>query len=145
VAWVKAKGEMIAAFDGALPKDARVERRNMFGFPVGFVNGNMFAGLHQNRVALRLPDDPRERAHHEHGAQPFEPMPGRVMKEWVVLPARANTDAKLLAGLAAQAFAYTQALPAKKAKPKKVAPAQSKRTVRKPAARAKKPASRRDK
>ena len=53
--WKKVPAELAARFDAALPVVADVQRRKMFGCPAAFVNGNLFAGLHENRLMVRLP------------------------------------------------------------------------------------------
>jgi TfoX/Sxy family transcriptional regulator of competence genes len=58
----------------------------MFGYPCAFVNGNMFGGLHEERLFVRLDEAGRRRLLREPGATPFEPMPGRRMTEYVVVP-----------------------------------------------------------
>ncbi len=85
--WKKTPPEVVAAFDKATPKDPNVVRRPMFGYPALYLGGNMFAGTFQDKVVARLPEPERERAMRTAGAKPFEPMPGRPMKEYVVLPA----------------------------------------------------------
>jgi len=88
------------------------EVRNMFGCPAAFINGNMLAGVHQESVLVRLPEEAR-RVALEKGWRPFEPMPGRVMREYMVLPkAVVDTKATLNSWLA-QALAYAASLPAK--------------------------------
>src|SRR5947209_11640443 len=84
--WTKTPPELAAAFDKAAPKDPRVVRKPMFGYPALFLNGNMFAGTFQDKVVARLAETERERAI-KAGAKRFEPMPGRPMKEYVTLPA----------------------------------------------------------
>lgn len=59
MAWKKSSPELVDAFVAALPNGRRVERRQMFEYPAVFVNGNMFAGLHQEDVVVRLPDELR--------------------------------------------------------------------------------------
>lgn len=58
----------------------------MFGYPCAFVQGQMFAGLHQENMVLRLPEDDRREFLKLKDAQIFEPMPGRLMREYVVVP-----------------------------------------------------------
>jgi hypothetical protein len=58
----------------------------MFGSPAGFVNGNVFMGPHQHNMVLRLPDSPRAGLLAMEGAATFEPIAGRAMKEYVVVP-----------------------------------------------------------
>ena len=52
--WRKSPPALIEAFDAALPQDPRAERRTMFGYPCAFVGGQMLAGLHQERLVVRL-------------------------------------------------------------------------------------------
>lgn len=58
----------------------------MFGYPCAFVNGQMFAGLHQENMVLRLSEEDRRQFLQLEGARIFEPMPGRMMREYVVVP-----------------------------------------------------------
>lgn len=46
-----------AAFAAALPQAADGGRRQVFGCPAAFVNGHLFAGLHEDRLTVRLPDE----------------------------------------------------------------------------------------
>jgi TfoX/Sxy family transcriptional regulator of competence genes len=85
--WNKSPESLVALFDVVAPRDQPVQRRLMFGYPAVFVNGNMFAGLHEERLVIRLPDAERAEFMALPGAVPFEPMPGRPMKEYVVAPA----------------------------------------------------------
>lgn len=112
--WKKAPPELIAAFDAALPADARVERRTMFGYPCAFVGRNMFAGTHEHRLLVRLGETGREALLAQPGAQRFEPMPGRVMREYVVVPSDVVADRRQLAAWLRKAFVYAAALPVKK-------------------------------
>ena len=85
----------------------------MFGFPALFVNGNMFAGTFQEKVVARLPDAERQRLVKAKKAIPFEPMPGRPMKEYVVVPASIVAKPKELARWLERALAYAAELPPK--------------------------------
>src|SRR5919198_1404600 len=82
----KADMELVKLFDKIAPgPEAAVEKRQMFGYPCCFVNGNLFMGLHNNNMILRLSE--KDRADFAKlGAKPFEPMPGRIMKEYVIVP-----------------------------------------------------------
>lgn len=55
--WKKSPPELIAAFDAALAGEASAQRKQMFGYPCAFVNGNMAVGLHEDRVIARVPDE----------------------------------------------------------------------------------------
>src|SRR5919109_2781082 len=78
--------ESKAFFESLVPDDPRVQNRPMFGNRAAFVNGNMFLALFGTQVAVRLPEEDRAALLEEPGAQPFEVMPGKGMKEYVVLP-----------------------------------------------------------
>jgi hypothetical protein len=84
--WKAAPPALVAAFEqlvGALPG---AQLRKMFGYPAGFANGHMFAGVFQDQVFVRVGPEDRGRLLSQEGATPFEPMPGRPSKESVVLP-----------------------------------------------------------
>lgn len=112
MAWQPTPDALRAAFDAALPRDARVERRTMFGQPCAFVGGNMFALLLEDRCAVRLPPDRRE-ALARLGGVPFAPRPGQVMREYVVLPPTLAADARRLRAWVLDAFRFAAALPPK--------------------------------
>jgi hypothetical protein len=97
-----------AAFDRALPEDPRVERRQMFGFPAGFVGGSMFAGTFGPDVVVKLGPDGQ-------GLEPFVPMAGRPMTGFYTAP----REPAALAGYMQRAFEYVSALPPKAARPRK--------------------------
>lgn len=115
--WIKTPPEIVAAFDKAAPADPRVVRKPMFGYPALYVNGNMFAGTYQDKVVVRLPEAGRSRATKSAGAAPFEPMPGRPMKEYVVLPGSVVARRATLAKWIDEAREYALTLPAKAKKP----------------------------
>ena len=83
--WKKSPPELIAAFNKAAPDDPRIVRKPMFGYPALFLNGNMFAGTYQDKIVVRLPEDGRAELL-KSGGKPFEPMPGRPMKEYIAVP-----------------------------------------------------------
>jgi TfoX/Sxy family transcriptional regulator of competence genes len=126
--WRKTPEELVNTFQVALPEDARVERRKMFGYPCAFVNGNMFTGLHQENLIVRLAEEDRQKLVNQKGAEIFAPFPGRLMKEYVSLPADIIGNTKDLKGWMRRSLEYAAALPSKGAK--------------KPAAAKKKPAPR---
>ncbi len=117
--WTKSPEALVDTFDEALPDDPRVQRRKMFGYPAAFVNGNMFASLHQADIVLRLDEARRSELTTRYGARPFEPMQGRPMKEYVVAPPALHEDHQLLARWLRSALDYTAALPAKEPRARK--------------------------
>ena len=112
--WKKSPPELIAAFEKAAPKDPRAAKRPMFGYPALFVNGNMFAGTYQDKIVVRLGEDDRARLLKEKGATPFEPMPGRPMKEYVVIPGGILAKPASLRAWLERGLAYALTLPPKK-------------------------------
>jgi TfoX/Sxy family transcriptional regulator of competence genes len=114
MAWKKSSPELVAKFVAALPADPRAERRKMFGYPCCFVNDNMFAGLHEERMVLRLDPVARAELLAEPGASVFEPMPGRPMKEYVVVPPAVLASAPLLERWTMRSFSWASSLPPKK-------------------------------
>jgi len=90
----------------------------MFGYPCAFVNGNMFAGLFQTGLFVRLSEPERKEFLCLKGATPFEPLPGRVMREYVTAPAEMVNDPKAAARWVSKAYAYAASLPPKVRKAK---------------------------
>ena len=78
----------------------------------------MFAGAWQSTGMLRLPESERA-AVVTAGGRPFEPMPGRVMKEYVALPESTVADLAEAAAWVHKAAAYAASLPPKVKKPRK--------------------------
>jgi TfoX/Sxy family transcriptional regulator of competence genes len=119
MAWQKTSPDVIALFARVLPEDARLERRKMFGLPCAFVGGNMFAGVHEGAIVLRLSEADRAAAKAEIGAGPFEPMPGRVMREYARVVEPLALDEAVLREWASRALAFAASLPAKAKKPRR--------------------------
>jgi TfoX/Sxy family transcriptional regulator of competence genes len=123
--WKKSPPQLIEAFDAALPADPRVERRQMFGYPCAFVGGNMFTGLHEDNLVVRLSPEARAELLAKRGAAPFQPM-GRVMREYVLVPKAMTVRKQELAAWLAEAFRFASSLPSKPDKRKAKAPAAKK-------------------
>lgn len=110
----KPDDESLAFFESLVPEDPRVQSRPMFGNRAAFVNGNMFQALFGTQVAVRLSDSDRATLLKEAGASVFEPMPGRAMKEYVVLPEAWRKHRTKAEKWAARSFAWASGLPPKK-------------------------------
>jgi TfoX/Sxy family transcriptional regulator of competence genes len=106
--------ESRAFFDTLVPDDPRVKSRPMFGNRAAFVNGNMFLALFGSKVAVRLSDEDRAELLKAAGTEIFEPMPGRAMKEYVVLPEGWRKRRAKAEEWAERSFAWASALPPKK-------------------------------
>lgn len=136
--WKPAPEALIQRFDVALVSLPGAEKRKMFGYPAALVQGNMFAGLFQDRMILRLAADDRAEFSSRFGATTFEPMPGRPMKEYAVVPRTVLEAPRDLERWLAKSFAFAKSLPAKLAKqaPAKQAAAKSPPPKKAPARKA---------
>jgi TfoX/Sxy family transcriptional regulator of competence genes len=108
----KSPDALVAVFEGVMPGPPAMKRK-MFGFPAGFVNGNMFMGLFEDSMILRLPLESREELMQLYGAKTFAPMAGRVMKEYIALPESILHDRQRLSSWVAKALDYGESLPPK--------------------------------
>lgn len=88
--------------------------RIVFGYPCGFVNGYMTVGVYQDQIFVRLPKESQPTALQLAGAHHLEPMPGRAMKDYVVLPPRICSTPKTLVAWFRQAVDSAMQLPPKK-------------------------------
>ena len=95
------------------------ETRKMFSYPAGFANGQMFASLFGDSFILRLPEAARAVFIQQHDSRLFEPMPGRPMREYVVVPPALLQDGRQFDDWLAKAVTYAQSLPPKPAKSKR--------------------------
>ena len=116
----KSSPELIEFFTNALPRDPDVEHKKMFGYPTCFVKGNMFTGLHGSSMTLRLGEEKRQEFIGNYNAHLFEPMPGRPMREYVVVPTEVLADTGLLAIWLQESLTYVRSLPIKEKKTKVV-------------------------
>lgn len=94
------------------PYNEIVRLRMMFGFPAAFANGKMFAGLFENKLFIRLDEKDRAAFRKLKGSAPFEPMPGKPMREYVAMAYAdmGDDDAKLIPWME-KALAFAQESP----------------------------------
>lgn len=118
-----------AFFDDLVPEGAGIAVKPMFGHRGAFVNGTMFMGVFGDRVLVRLAEADRPKLLAEEGATHFEPMPGRRMGEYVLLPLDWIDDPSQAQPWVTRALAYARTVPPKKkpapktkAAPKKAPP-----------------------
>ncbi len=111
-AWTKAPAELVERFAATVAGIEGLEQRLMFGYPAAFVGGNMVTGLHQESWIVRLDQEERS-ALASQGGQPFEPMPGRPMREYLALPADVAADPETARPWVERAAAYGRTLPPK--------------------------------
>ena len=117
-AFTKPTPKTVGAFGRAVDGLHGIEHRTMFGYPSVFLNGNMLASIFQDRIMVRLSESDRAEAIAA-GAKPFEPMPGRGMKEYVELPPAVIEEPGPLRHWVERGRVYVATLPRKiKKKPK---------------------------
>jgi TfoX/Sxy family transcriptional regulator of competence genes len=104
-----------SAFQKLLPPDPAVTARPMFGNLAGFVNGNMFCGLFGDDLFVRVSEADQAKIRKQ-GGKPFEPMAGRAMTGYVVVPAGWQKRPDATSGWIVTALVWTKAMPAKPAK-----------------------------
>ena len=111
--WKPAPAAAVKAFESATSELPGADPRKMFGYSCVFAKGNMFAGLHEAGMVLRLPEEQRTEFLQLKGAKQFEPMPGRVMREYVVVPKVLLDSPERLRVWVEKSLAYVSSLPAK--------------------------------
>ncbi|HEY3289298.1 MAG TPA: TfoX/Sxy family protein [Anaerolineae bacterium] len=114
----KSPAALVTTFAQIIECLPQAENRVMFGYPCAFTNGQMFTGLHAERMFVRLSDADREAFMKLPGAHPFEVMPGRPMKEYAVVPAAMVKPGAEIEAWLQRSFTYAQSLPPKAAKAK---------------------------
>lgn len=113
----KADDESKEFFRSVVPDHPAITVRPMFGQLAAFVNGNMFMGLFGTALALRLPEQDHE-AILEAGGAPFEPMPGRPMREYMLLPTVWRDEPDRVHEWVARSLDWVEELPPKEPKKK---------------------------
>jgi len=96
--------------------DPRFEMKKMFGQPAAFVRGRICFGTFGPDFFVRLASNDCERALALPGARPFEPMAGRPMKGYIVLPPAILRDPAKTRKWIDSAAKFTLTLPPKTSK-----------------------------
>ena len=85
----------------------------MFGSIAAFANGYMFMGLFGAELYVRLPEAERA-AQLAAGRHNLEPMPGKPMREYVVMPGDWRTDRDTARDWGERGLDYVTGLPPRK-------------------------------
>lgn len=116
--WRPSPEKLIRLFENAMQSMPEAQLRKTFGYPSAFINGLMFAGLHQENMILRLSAEDRTDLQRRAEAKTFEPMPGRPMREYVVVPETILKSEQQLNAWLEKAATYVKTLPPKPARTK---------------------------
>jgi len=127
----KPSPRMVALFDGLI-EGRPLLRRPMFGMPCAFAGGQMCVGLFGDWLFVRLPEPYREALAAE-GGRPFEPFPGRVMREYMVFPEALLGDRRALGAWLDRSQAYAASLPPRATRRKAAPRAAPRKAAAKPA------------
>ena len=118
--WPKKDAALIERVDGLL-STAPVRRKNMFGTAAWFLESNdmMFIGAWGEGVMVRVGGERTTRLIESGEAEPFDPMGGRPMREYVFIDGDRIADDDMLLGWIEQASDFAASLPPKKKRSKK--------------------------
>ena len=117
--WRKPSAALSALLEEAL-SPFKCQERKMFGCPAYFVNNNMFAGVHQDNLFIRLSEEDREEVSSTYDeVVQFEPVEGRRMREYVVLPDSLCSDPDTFQKWLNRSYQYVSSLPPKEPRTKR--------------------------
>lgn len=97
-----------ALYDRLIATIPEIERKGDAN-PYTSLNGNMFTLFHQSRLAIRLPEDEREKFLKQYKTSLFEAY-GAVMKEYVAVPDNLLPKTKKLKKYLELSYSYAKTL-----------------------------------
>jgi TfoX/Sxy family transcriptional regulator of competence genes len=113
----KPTADRVALYDRLIATNPKIERKGDAN-PYTSLSGNMFTLLHQSRLAIRLPEDEREKFLKKYKTRLFEAY-GTVMKEYVAVPDDLLEKTKELKKYLDLSYQYAQTLKPKPTKKKR--------------------------
>lgn len=111
MAWEKVPVENTAFLERMLSDYPEAERRMMFGCTVYFFGGNMCVGAHEGNFILRLSEADQAELLQHPAVTHFMPMPGRPMREYLLIPPAVHLDEALFRTWLRRSVAYARTLP----------------------------------
>jgi len=102
--------EVMARFCELAALAPGADRREVYGHPSCVLRGNMFMGLYEGSLILRLAEPDRTEFLRRYGGGLFEPLPDRPVKEFVVVPS-ALIGTREIEDWVRRSLAYTEQLP----------------------------------
>jgi hypothetical protein len=109
----KSPPALVERFGSILGRYPEAQQKKMFGYPAAFIGGNMATGLFAEQWVVRLPAWEIDEARSA-GAGPFEPMAGKPMKGFVVIPAADVSDDARIIDWVERGLSTARAMPAKR-------------------------------
>jgi hypothetical protein len=107
----KASPELLERFEQLVDLVGDADRKLVFGCPSCLVGGNMFFGVHATGLFVKLSPEAGTELLAD-GGKAFEPMPGRAMGGFYVLPDGEVSD------WVRRSYDYARTLPLKKKGPR---------------------------
>ena len=117
--WQRVPEELVRRFEEAVGGLPGIQQRKVFGYPAAFTNGQMFTGVFQDRMFLRLAPADLEKFLALDGAAPFEPVRGRAMRGYALVPRDIRSSPRALRPWLKKAIVYAGSLPLKASKARK--------------------------
>jgi len=111
--------EAATVLDNALAGSGAV-RCVMFSCPSYSIGGNLFAGVFGESVFLRLSDTDRAAIISE-GGRPFEPLEGRTLRMYALLPPSVVADGETLSSWLGRSMDFVKGLPKRPRKRSRIA------------------------
>jgi TfoX/Sxy family transcriptional regulator of competence genes len=112
-----ATNDRTALYEALIASIPAIERKGDAN-PYTSLNGNMFTLLHQQKLAIRLPETEREKFLKKYQTKLFEAY-GTVMKEYVAVPDELLENTKELKKYLASSYEYAKTLKPKPTTKKK--------------------------
>jgi TfoX/Sxy family transcriptional regulator of competence genes len=112
-----ARNDRIGLYEALIAPIPAIERKGDAN-PYTSLNGNMFTLLHQQKLAIRLPETEREKFLKKYQTKLFEAY-GTVMKEYVAVPDELLEDTKELKKYLVSSYEYAKTLKPKPTTKKK--------------------------
>lgn len=114
--WEKPSEELMDLLTAKL-ENVECEKRKMFGQYAFFIDGNMFTGVFQSRIFLRLSSESKSKTMELYPEiSHFEPRKGQIMKEYIAIPPQIAENEELFGQFLDSSINYVASLPPKKNK-----------------------------
>jgi hypothetical protein len=123
--FTKSPPALVERFDSIAAEYPQAQRRPTFGYPCLYVGGNMVSGLFQSSWHVRLGTADTAELLAIQGAAPFEPMPGRPMTGFTLLPPAIVEDDAAIRRWVERAITFGATMPPKVPKPRKATASKS--------------------